>query len=922
MRHWLPSAAALLSAFWTLSATALGLGEMSVESGLNQRFVARIPLTLTATDDASAVRVALASNAEFERAGLERPAFLSDLRFDVVTDGNPHVRVTSNQIAREPIVMLLVEVRDTSSRVLREYTVFLDPPYFGPGTPAEVSTPVPVAAAPLTTPPPTPVSTPVAAVAATPLPTPAPIAATPAPATVQPTSSQFYETVEESGRTTQSSPDATPVAESAATVAAPSATDYGPVAAGQTLWSIATEVRPDASVTMDQMLLALYRGNPSAFEGGINGLLKGAVLRVPSLDEIAAVDADAARLEVRRLRGLDRPAPTRSPKPTPAPSLKPTPAPTQAAEPKPTSGPISLPAQPTATPAPQPTTSPAELSPGLPIVEPSVPASEDVVVDTQTTVADTEQGVAADDGAVTEATANPEPSSTPAPAAAATEQDEIVSGPRPKRESGLLETLLIPLILGLLVLGGIGYLISRILARRKAGAEPSAKVSRGVPKPSLTPKPVAAAAVATPAAAELEPEPAAAATQQAETQQFELPQAPAADTGAAMGTTQTVKAPPPAEPEPVDFDLTGQFESQTMQIDLDTNDPVSEADFHLAYGLYDEAALLLKQAAEREPGRSEIRTKLAETYFAAGKPDEFIAAAEAAHPLVSAADWQKIAIMGQQLCPDAELFHEAAAVADVDSMDFDLGALGEAEGDVDATATAGEPGPASAVTSGDGNTDSGGLDFKLDEFDLPAVDQPTLTESPSAHANALEFDLSQFDLSQPGEDTEAVPPSDAAPTPAENAVDFELDLSAFDTAGETPADVPAATPGDGDAATSVGMPELAQEPAVQGEATTSGDAAVSTDARDVESAIDFQLDTPEDETVATEPEIRLDDIDLGEMPTESAAAGDEVGTKLDLARAYVDMGDNEMARSLLDEVVEQGNAQQKQDAQDLLTRLG
>ena len=79
----------------------------------------------------------------------------------------------------------------------------------------------------------------------------------------------------------------------------------------------------------------------------------------------------------------------------------------------------------------------------------------------------------------------------------------------------------------------------------------------------------------------------------------------------------------------VDFDVTGSSRTETVQINLDANDPMSEADFHLAYGLYDEAALLLKQAADKNPERKELRVKLAETYFAAGKPVEFEQVAEA-----------------------------------------------------------------------------------------------------------------------------------------------------------------------------------------------------------------------------------------------------------------------------------------------------
>ena len=69
--------------------------------------------------------------------------------------------------------------------------------------------------------------------------------------------------------------------------------------------------------------------------------------------------------------------------------------------------------------------------------------------------------------------------------------------------------------------------------------------------------------------------------------------------------------------------VTTQFQANTKEIKLGDNDPLSEADFHLAYGLYDEAALLLQQASARAPQRTDLRVKLAETYFAAGKAAEF-----------------------------------------------------------------------------------------------------------------------------------------------------------------------------------------------------------------------------------------------------------------------------------------------------------
>src|SRR5690606_7389118 len=76
-------------------------------------------------------------------------------------------------------------------------------------------------------------------------------------------------------------------------------TEYGPTVETDTLWSIASAVRPDAGVSIQQMMLALVRANPEAFiEGNVNGLRKGVILRIPDRDEAASASAEAARAEV------------------------------------------------------------------------------------------------------------------------------------------------------------------------------------------------------------------------------------------------------------------------------------------------------------------------------------------------------------------------------------------------------------------------------------------------------------------------------------------------------------------------------------------------------------------------------------------------------------------------------------------------
>ncbi len=726
MRRTLPRLVALIPVLTVGAVAALGLGEIDVSSRLNQRLVASIPLYEVTAEDLASLRVSIASNAEFERVGLERPAFLSSLRFEVKTDGRPRIEVTSTEVAREPVLTLLLNVNEGGNQVTREYAVLLDPPDYRAVDSAstgfyETATESQRPAAQVVAAPPAPAAAPAARpapVAPTPRPTPTP-EPTPVPTTV---------------------PAPEPTAAARQTTPAPFEADaevpagsYGPVSAQETLWSIATRMRPPGA-TMDQVLLAIYRGNPQAFDRGINGLLKGAVLSIPSSEEMLSVSAVEARDEVMRLRGEPRaaapvpapatltPAPTMRPLATPAPVATQTPASTAAPTPASTMPPpvatATMPAPATVTPASTPPDVQAQA------VEQDMPAA---VVDPVF-----EGDVYGDDVVEEEVIATPTPAAVVAP-----EEEEIVDAlpVRPEPSSSLASSLLIPLALGLLMLGGIGFVVSRVLARRKQGAAslPAAGSGQVSQRSAPSAKPaMAGAAGAAVAAASGKPPPPdeisdledLQATLEAEA--AGLAGAKSAGTGqfdrSADDDIEATQSPSVAQSSAgsgkVDFDLTGQFATQTVQIDLDANDPLSEADFHLAYGLYDEAALLLRQAIEREPERHALDVKLAETYFAAGKPDEFLACAEPLKSRVSSADWQKIAIMGQQLAPDAALFRgEDQGGLDAGSVDLDLG------GSEPEPKSQPEPASVSAQSEPDG------LEFNLDELDTPKLDEPELEMS-------------------------------------------------------------------------------------------------------------------------------------------------------------------------------------------------
>ncbi|MEK0364538.1 FimV/HubP family polar landmark protein [Pseudomonas sp. CBC3] len=109
-------------------ASALGMGDIRLHSALNQPLSAEIDLLDVGELSAEDIRVVLASSSDFARVGVERLAFLQDLSFTPVIDGNrSRIRVASSQPVREPYLNFLVEITRAKSRMLREYTVLLDP---------------------------------------------------------------------------------------------------------------------------------------------------------------------------------------------------------------------------------------------------------------------------------------------------------------------------------------------------------------------------------------------------------------------------------------------------------------------------------------------------------------------------------------------------------------------------------------------------------------------------------------------------------------------------------------------------------------------------------------------------------------------------------------------------------------------------
>jgi len=238
---------------WHGSAWALGLGEIEVRSALNERFSATIELRRIEGLSQNEIIASLASAEDFSRLGVQRFFYLSELEFttDLSNRDRPRIRISSNRPINEPFVNFVVDVRWPTGRMLREYTVLLDPPSY-----AERPTPTVRPAETLT--PRTP--------AAPTRPQPGQVRTEPQPS---PGAGRF------DGDT------------------------YGVTDRNDTLWAIALEVRPSTDVSVQQTMLALQRLNPDAFIGGNINLLKaGYVLQVPGADEIARLSRQDAVVQV------------------------------------------------------------------------------------------------------------------------------------------------------------------------------------------------------------------------------------------------------------------------------------------------------------------------------------------------------------------------------------------------------------------------------------------------------------------------------------------------------------------------------------------------------------------------------------------------------------------------------------------------
>ena len=259
---------AVCLAFMPFAATAAGLGKLTIISSLGQPLNAEVELLSATKEELSSLTARIAPNSVYVEQGIERASTLSAVRVELASraDGVPVLKITSSQSINDPFLDMLVQVEWSSGSLLREYTALLDPPGFGdqPQTTAVVEAKTQSQTEEQ--------------------PTDQTVAATPASGKK---GRAHKAAITETKSSTEQAQDAAPAVEHT-------------VKAGDTLGGVASKLKQSQGVSLDQMLVGLYRANPDAFIGNnMNRLKVGQIVRQPSAEELQAVSPQDASKEVR-----------------------------------------------------------------------------------------------------------------------------------------------------------------------------------------------------------------------------------------------------------------------------------------------------------------------------------------------------------------------------------------------------------------------------------------------------------------------------------------------------------------------------------------------------------------------------------------------------------------------------------------------
>lgn len=936
---------ALCLAFLPSTVLAAGLGKLNVMSGLGEPLKADIELLSVTAEELSTISAAIASTEAYANQGIDKPASHNDIKIQVTKNarGAPILKLNSAQPITDAFLDMLIQVDWSSGRLLREYTLLLDPPGYNAESQTNASQLPTSSTTTQTTP-------------------------TDTTGTAVPGSAKAG--VSGAGKSKKSSaakPEPVQANEATAVDNTLEGQEYT-TSKGDTLAKIAQEMKPQG-VSLEQMLVGLYQANPQAFDGkNMNRLKVGQIIRAPSAEQLEATSKKAAAKEVRvhsanwneyknKLAGIVADSQgAEDAAPTQSSSGK-----VMAAEDKatpPASGPRDV-VKLSGADANKGGAGDKALQDKLTALQEEAIAKDNALKESQGRAAELEKQIedmkklmALKSDAMakmqSEAATQAQPDAVTAPAQETPAPDAPAASPAPTTE-------------------------------QVAPAETAPPVAEATPptaKPAVAP---------TPAPMQIEqPGFLEGVAQNVDLNTLGFAGGGLAILGAGwlylrnkrkknltsfeegIMTSGGLKAntvfgnTAGGTVDTGDTSFLTDFSQSTSggMIDSHDVDPIAEAEVYMAYGRDAQAEEILKDAIVKEPKRYELHLKLLEIYQASGNTSAFETISGELYTTLGASDpvWAKVAQLGIKMDPDNPLYKveelpEDANVVVTDSAteaankaedDF-FASFGNSEDDVAESASQNTEDKldlesnsttiSNVVEPSPFDLDLGALDFDMDTPAQAEESTSTQTQEPNYSLGDLSMDMGV---------PESAVQTDEEIAAVEMPQEAVSDLGAFNIevhAEEAPKSLDVPT---------IDFPNFTAdenallEPSAMAEETQleepSMPEVVELKSDDIS---DFSIDIG-GETVAEEPsdlglsmaqpsnfdlsDINLDLNDISTDPTVSQAAmaagePEEVETKLDLVMAYLDMEDKIGARELLEEVMKEGGENQRKRASELLEKI-
>jgi pilus assembly protein FimV len=880
---------------WADIVCAAGLGAINVTSSLGQPLKAEIEVVSVDKADKQTLRAKLASADAYKSAGVDYPYSIPKIKFQIEerADGESYIRVTTVQPINDPFVTLMVELNWSSGKLLREYTFLLDPVDYQPQqAKAEELKPIePILAEPSVEPIPLPLPASEPVAATPPLATPVAVEAEPtvAPTETAPAVSPVAESaaapvaetvpvektpneqaLTQSATAEAPSVEATPLTqdalskEEAIEEAAPVASsEHIVVKRGDSLSKIAAQIKP-ANVSLERMLVALYRENAGVFDGhNMNRIRAGKILNMPQSEAVQMLPQDDAE-EAIRVQAADWNVYRQK-------LAAVHPVPVKRADKQEVTGKISAAVIDKATPAKEPAKEVLKLSKGEAPTDKAVgggksSAQEQAIAKEEEAIAKNKalkeaqertaileknvqdmkrlaelkkESASAPVAAVTmNAVSAPQAASSVAEA----KPKAKIASPKVVEQPSLIDQVLEdPVYLAggagmLLLLGGLGFMVAR---RGKGGGKKKPAPAKNVGEATGS-----------------------------STGRFATPVAPSPDTGDFTHAT----------PQPA---------AVAASTDSEEVDPIGEADLFLTFGRDAQAEEVLKEALKKNPNNLPVKLKLLSIYASRKDTNSFYSYAREIKESGNEAAWEQTVTMGRALDPTNPFYGGSSSAAPAAGNKTD-----SAKPAVDFDISFGSPSSAKGSQSSD-KSDFGSQSTIV--MERPSKQEKTTIMSSeelrAAQATPMDFDITGTNPGSPAMNF----PGNIENTAVLNTDDLVFDVTA--TQPRMPATKPAAP-------------------------ATGGEMAFS---------LDFPTESKAKKPAASTPDLGLDAISLNldKFGASTATGGvsskdehwQEVATKLDLAKAYQEMGDGAGAREILDEVLKDGDAQQRESAQALMEQL-